>query len=361
MTDLMDYKCPCCNGSIEFNSSVQKMKCPYCDSEFEMDALKEFDDSLSDEAADNLTLSAPEADEWTAEETSGMSVYVCNNCGGEIVAGENTAATACPYCDSPVVMKGNFSGGLKPELVIPFKISKEQAVEALKKHYQGKMLLPKVFREQNRLEEIKGVYVPFWLFDADADASVRYKAEKRRRFSDENYDYTETKFYSVLRAGSISFEHVPADGSSQMPDDLMDSIEPYSFDGAVDFQTAYLAGYLADKYDVSAEDNMERVQTRMKNTTEEQFRATVTGYDSVITEHCNINLKSSKTRYALYPVWLLTTNWNGERYTFAMNGQTGKFVGNLPCDMGAFWKWFFISGAIGSVVCGIIGAIISSM
>ena len=358
MTELLDYKCPCCNGSIEFNAGVQKMKCPYCDSEFEMEALREMDASLSEEAPDNLQLNAPEADEWTAEETAGMSVYLCQSCGGEIVAGENTAATSCPYCDSPVVMAGNFSGGLKPELVIPFKINKEQAIEALKKHYQGKKLLPKVFREQNRLEEIKGIYVPFWLYDADADASVRYKAQKRRRYSDDKFDYVETKFYSVLRSGSLSFEHVPADGSSNMPDDLMESIEPYDFSGAVDFQTAYLAGYLADKYDVSSEDNAPRVRDRMKASTENEFRATVTGYDSVTTERANISLKNSKTTYALYPVWLLTTVWNGERYTFAMNGQTGKFVGNLPCDKGAYWKWFAISGVIGGIICGIIGALI---
>lgn len=355
MSQLLDYKCPCCNGSIEFNSSVQKMKCPYCDSEFEMETLKEYDNSLSEEAPDDLKLSAPEADEWSAAETQGMSVYECKNCGGQIVAGENTAATSCPYCDSPVVMTGNFSGGLKPELVIPFKISKEQAVEALKKHYQGKKLLPAVFKDQNRIEEIKGIYVPFWLYDADAKASARYKAEKIRRYSDENYNYTETKFYSVLRAGSLRFEHVPADGSSQMPDDLMESIEPFSFDGAVDFQTAYLAGYLADKYDVTAEDNAERVQGRMKTSTEAEFRATVTGYDRVTTERCNIQLYNSKTTYALYPVWLLTTVWNGERYTFAMNGQTGKFVGNLPCDKGLFWKWFGILGVIGAVIGGVIG------
>ena len=354
MTNLLDYKCPCCGGSIEFNSTVQKMKCPFCESEFEMDSLKEMDASLSEETTENLELAAPETPAWTSPELEGMQVYLCQNCGGEIVADKNTGATSCPYCDSPVVMSGNFSGGLKPELVIPFKITKEQAVEALKKHYQGKKLLPKVFKDQNRIEEIKGIYVPFWLYDAKADASVRYKAEKRRRYSDQKYDYTETKYYSVLRRGKIAFEHIPADGSSQMPDDLMDSIEPFTFSETVPFQTAYLAGYLADKYDVTAEDNMERVKSRMKKTTEDEFRATVTGYDSVITENSNVNISDSKTTYALYPVWLLTTVWNDERYIFAMNGQTGKFVGNLPCDKGLFWKYFFVSFGIGAVIIAAI-------
>lgn len=359
MTNLMDYKCPCCGGSIEFSSTAQKMKCPFCDSEFEMESLKEMDESLSEEATENLGLASPVADEWTASETNGMNVYLCKNCGGEIVAGENTAATACPYCDSPVVLSGSFSGGLKPELVIPFKVTKEQAVEALKKHYKGKKLLPAIFKDQNRIEEIKGIYVPFWLFDAKADASARFKAEKRRRYSDERFDYTETKYYSVLRRGKIAFEHIPADGSSQMPDDLMDSIEPYTFSDAVPFQTAYMAGYLADKYDVTAEDNMERVKKRMKKTAEDELRATVRNYDTVILENSSLNLTESKTTYALYPVWLLTTVWNGERYTFAMNGQTGKFVGNLPCDKGAYWRNFFISAGIGAAVIAAVMMLIN--
>ncbi len=355
MSELLEYKCPCCNGSIEFNSTVQKMKCPYCDSEFEMESLREMDESLREETSDNIDFGAPSDEQWSESETAGMKVYTCNSCGGEIVANETTGATNCPYCDNPVVMTGSFSGGLRPQLVIPFKVSKEQAIEALKKHYEGKKLLPKVFKSQNRIEEIKGVYVPFWLFDAAADASVRYKAEKRRTYDDENYIYTERKFYSVLRSGKLRFEHVPADGSSQMPDDLMESIEPYNFGDTVEFNTAYLSGYLADKYDVTSEENLPRVEKRMKTSVEDEFRATVTGYDSVTTEHCRINLSGGTTTYALYPVWILTTQWNGEKFTFAMNGQTGKFVGDLPCDKGLYWKWVGILGAIGAVVGGIVG------
>ncbi len=361
MTDLLDYKCPCCAGSIKFDSTTQQMKCPYCDSEFDINSLKELDASLSEEVTEDMSFSAPDCGEWQGSEAEGMSVYVCKSCGGEIVGDSNTAATACPYCDSPVVMTGKLSGGLKPQLIIPFKVTKEQAVEALKKHYQGKKLLPKVFRDQNRLEEIKGIYVPFWLFDANAQASVRYKAEKIRRYSDANYNYTEIKHYSVFRKGSLSYEHIPADGSSQMPDDLMDSLEPFSFEDAREFQTAYLAGYLADKYDVSAEDCTERVQLRMKNTAEDVMRDSVIGYDKVITDASAVNISDSKTTYALYPVWLLTTNWNGEKYTFAMNGQTGKFVGNLPCDKGAYWKYFFLSGGIGAVVLFVLGLILGMM
>ena len=248
-------------------------------------------------------------------------------------------------------MKGQFAGDLKPDYVIPFKYDKKAAKEAMKKHLLNKRLLPKTFKDENHIDEIKGLYVPFWLFDADADANLRYRATRVRNWSDSDYVYTETSHYAVTRAGDIGFERVPVDGSSKMADDLMESIEPFHFDEAVDFQTAYLAGYLADKYDVSAEESIDRANERVKSSTENEFAATVTGYNSVVPEYSSIRLSNGKAKYALYPVWLLNTTWNNEKYTFAMNGQTGKFVGNLPMDKGAYMRWLLsMTGITGVVV-----------
>ena len=340
MSVLQEYKCPCCGGAIEFDSNTQKMKCPYCDTEFDIKALKSYDETLKSDAADSMEWETSAGMEWESGEADGLRSYVCKSCGGEIVGDENTAATSCPFCGNPVVMMGQFSGALKPDIIIPFKLDKKAAKEGLQKHLTGKRLLPKVFKDQNHLDEVKGIYVPFWLFDADADANVRYRATTVRTWSDSDYNYTETSHYSVFRAGSVGFENVPVDGSSKMPDDLMESVEPFNIGEAVDFQTAYLAGYLADKYDVTAEQSVDRANERIKRSTEDTFASTVKGYSTVTPEGSNINLRNGKAKYALYPVWVLNTTWKGQKFTFAMNGQTGKFVGNLPVDEGAAAKWF---------------------
>lgn len=346
MAVLQEYKCPCCGGAIAFDSTSQKMKCPYCDTEFAMETLASYDETLKHEPADQMDWAEQAGSDWEAGETDGLRVYSCRSCGGEIVGDETCGATSCPYCGNPVVMMGQFSGALKPDYVIPFKLDKKAAVEALKRHYGGKRLLPKVFADQNHIEEVKGIYVPFWLFDADANANVRYKAIRTRFWSDSRYNYTETSYFSVNRSGSLGFSRVPVDGSSKIDDTMMESIEPYDFREAVDFQTAYLAGYLADKYDVDAENSITRANERIKHSTEEAFRQTVTGYDTVITESSGVSFSDGVTKYALYPVWILTTNWNGQKYTFAMNGQTGKLVGDLPMDKSAFRRWFFSVFAI---------------
>jgi DNA-directed RNA polymerase subunit RPC12/RpoP len=354
MSDVMEYKCPACGGKLEFDSNTQKMKCPFCDSEFDVESLKEYDSVLENAKEDDMAWESEAGSEWTEGEAEGMRVYKCKSCGGEIITDATTSATTCPYCDNPVVMSGNFSGVLKPDRIIPFKFDKNAAKNALNKHIEGRKLLPKVFKDQNHIDEIKGVYVPVWLFDAEADAQMIYKAEKIKHRSDNNFNYVERSYYSVRREGSVVFENVPVDGSKKMADELMESIEPFDANGAVDFQTAYLSGYLADKYDVTAEESVERANQRIKNTTEQLFASTVQGYDTFNKENGNISLKGGKAKYALYPVWLLNTTWNGNKYTFAMNGQTGKFVGDLPVDSGAAMKWFIGVSAAATAVCFIL-------
>lgn len=351
MPVLQEYKCPCCGGAITFDSRSQNMKCPYCDTEFDLETLAAYDAVLNSEPADDMKWQASGGTAWEPQEQDVLRTYVCQSCGGELVTDANTAATTCPYCGNPVVLMERLAGGLKPDCVIPFQLTKEDAIAALSKHYTGKPLLPKVFKDENHIREVKGIYVPFWLYDADVDATIRYRATRTRVWSDSNYNYTETRYYSVLRAGRLGFDHVPVDSSSKMPNDLMESIEPYDFSQAVDFQTAYLAGYLADKYDVTAENSVERANARIRQSTEDTFRDTVVGYSSVMPEHTGIRLENGKAKYALYPVWLLTTKWKDQTYTFAMNGQTGRLAGDLPMDKGAFCRWFF--GLLGGVAAAV--------
>ena len=359
METLLEYKCPACGGALSFDSGLQKMKCPYCDTEFEVAALQELDEVLRQEQPSDFTWESQPESCWSEEESGNLRSFVCKSCGGEILGDLNTAATNCPYCDNPVVMAGQFAGTLRPDVVVPFQLDKEQAKAAFAAHLQKKPLLPKLFKSQNRLESIQGLYVPFWLFDTDADAHIRYQGTRVRHWSDSNYNYTRTSFYSLIRSGKLSFDNVPVDGSRKMADELMESIEPYDLSRGVDFQTAYLAGFLADKFDVDADTCKNRANDRIRTGTEQVFAATTVGYQSVIPQSSNIRLSGGRVRYALLPVWMLTTRWQDKVFTFAMNGQTGKFVGNLPIDWKLFWTYLLGiglgSGALISAIACLIG------
>lgn len=334
MAEILNYKCPCCGGSIAFDSGSQKMKCPYCDTEFEMDTLRQFGDENLEEDRDPQW-DADEVDhtEQELEDEGGTLVsYTCDSCGGEIVADSTMAASSCPYCGNPVIVKKKLSGVLRPDLVIPFKLDKDAAKQKLSSHLKGKFLLPSLFRTENRLKEIRGIYVPFWLYDCEADAQLRCRATRVHTRTTQDYVYTQTDHYLVSRGGEIGFCQVPADGSAKMDDALMQSLEPFDYSEAVDFQTAYLAGYLADRYDQTAKDCAPQANQRVRKSTVDAFMGTIHGYLTCVPEHTDIRLRQGKITYALLPVWILNTVYKDKRYTFAMNGQTGKFVGDLPTD-----------------------------
>ena len=169
-----------------------------------------------------------------------------------------------------------------------------------------------------------------------------------------DYRVTETSHYDVHRAGSLSFQKVPVDGSQKMPDDLMDSIEPFDYQELKEFATVYLPGYMADKYDVDAEAASQRADVRCKNTTAAEIRSTAARYETLVPVSQHMRLHQGTVKYALLPVWLLTTKWKGDTYLFAMNGQTGKMVGNLPCDRSKLHLWFWSVAAGASLVLSLL-------
>ena len=364
-TQVMNYQCPACTGPLHYSAKSGKLECDYCDSSFdvaEIEALyarKEAEAAAAKQAADAKAEAAQAAKAEAAEaaaasggwdtsdlsrdwgaEADGLRVYSCPSCGAELICDQSTAATACPYCGNPAIVPGQFSGALRPDYILPFRLSKDDAVQALRAHYKGKPFLPRSFTSANHIEQIQGVYVPFWLFDGGAEGAASYRASNTNVFETGDYEITETRHYHVVRAGSLAFEKIPVDASSKMPDDHMDSIEPFDYAQLRPFSTAYLPGYLADKYDVTIDDSRDRADTRCRETLAQALRDTVTGYGACVTEREDIALRRGKVHYALLPVWMLSTKWRGQDFLFAMNGQTGKLVGDLPTDRGRFWGMF---------------------
>ncbi|MDR1821300.1 MAG: hypothetical protein LBQ91_02570 [Oscillospiraceae bacterium] len=338
---LFEFKCPNCGASLNFDTDAQDMTCPYCESVITSDYFRSRDEELHEEQHSEHNEWSSAGTEWRDGEQDGMRVYSCRSCGGEIIGDETLGATSCPFCGGAVVMSSQFSGTLRPELVVPFKKSRDTALAALKKHYKKKFFLPKVFKDENHLEEVKGVYVPFWLFDTHAEGDFLFEATTVRSWSDSRYHYTETSFYDIFRSGGLGFHDVPADGSKAIDDTLMQSIEPFDLSAAEDFGTAYLAGFFANKYNVTQDEVKPIAEKRIRTSTAAEFRRTVTGYVSVREKHSGVSLLHGNVKYALLPVWFLGTTWRGKKYTFAMNGQTGKFVGNLPADNGKRVGFFF--------------------
>jgi len=323
-----------------------RLECDYCSSKYDIALIEQLYADKEQTAAS--TGAEPQWDasaaggSWSDEESSHLRGYTCPSCAAEILCDDTTAATSCHYCGNPTVVPGQFAGQLKPDYVIPFKLDKKAAADALKKYYKNKKFLPKSFADGNHIDEIKGIYVPFWLFDGKSHAHIRFSGTKVRSYRKDDYNITETEHYRIVREGDVAFEKIPVDGSSKMPDAHMDAIEPFRYDELKPFSSAYLPGYLADKYDQDAEFCCTRANGRIKESTRSALTSTVKGYTTLKPEYTDIRLKQGEVKYAMLPVWMLNTKWSGKSFLFAMNGQTGKLIGDLPVDWGRYWMWFAI-------------------
>ena len=351
MPSILEYKCPNCQGRIVFDPGAQQLQCEHCGTLFAVDDLKAYNEALILPYEEDMKWQGPDGSVYEEKESSHLSVYTCQSCGGEIIQEESDIASSCPFCGNPVINTGRVSGSLRPDLIIPFKYNKSQAKEALRKRASVSSLVPAIFRKEDHLDEVKGVYVPFWLYDAKADASMRYRASRTRSWREGEYRVSETSHYLLVRDGSLDYEAVPADASTKMDDTLMESIEPYDLSEAVEFNTGYLSGYLANRYDIDAKQCEERANERIRNSTQSAFRSTTTAFDSVMLEHSAIRLKEGTAHYALLPVWLLVTTYQGQKYTFAMNGQTGRIVGDLPSENSEVVKNFAVRSVQTAAVC----------
>ena len=362
-TQVTEFKCPACTAPLHFSEETGRLECDYCGSSFsveemesrsaekEQQAAEAFEKAAAEAKADAKDWDGPDAQDSWDEAGTHLKTYSCPSCGAELICDAATAATSCPYCGNNAIIPGQFRGALKPELVIPFQIGKDEAVKALKAHYKGKPFLPKSFSDENHIQEIKGIYVPFWLFDGQAEADVSFAATRSTVMVTGRERITTTRHFDVRRAGTVSFEKIPVDASKKMPDDYMDSLEPFRYDAMVPFSTAYLPGFFADIPDVSIEECSLRAELRATDTAVESMSSQVSGYETCIPTRKDAQLRRGKVRCALLPVWLLSTQWEGQNFLFAMNGQTGKMVSDLPVSKKRYWAWW------GGLTAGITAAL----
>ncbi|MBQ4157180.1 MAG: hypothetical protein IJD86_03420, partial [Clostridia bacterium] len=337
---------------LSFDGESGKLMCAACGNEYHADDI----DALNGGSETKIEFQT-QADTFAAGE---ISTYVCASCGAELLTEETTTATECPYCSSPIVLNDKIEGSIKPELVVPFTVKKEEAVKLFEEYFKGKKLMPNIFlKTRNRISEIKKLYVPYWLFDCDAYADIVFNAEKVFRTREGNYEVTRIRHYRVHRAGGMAFENIPVDGSVKLDNRISESLEPYDLTKAVPFQPAVLSGALADHADANAAECEARAVRRVENSMESKLRSTVHGYTSVITRSKRFYSDNGKAKPVLMPVWLITTEKEvkGEKkvYTFAVNGQTGKLTCDVPAAKGKAAGWFFgVFGASFAVLYAIV-------
>jgi len=337
--EVAEQKCPRCGAPLIFDPENGDMYCQYCGTRSEIPTpqklAKEDTDELSGFDLNALTEQASMAD------SQDLPIYNCKSCGAELIAPPAQFALTCPYCGNNIVLTEKASGNLRPDAIIPFKISSKVLPAAVKKFYRGKVLLPRRFFSENTMGKVTGVYVPFWVFSGTVSGTLRFTGDTSSGSRKGDYIHTTTKYYALEREVSVGFENVPVDASGRIDDKLMDSLEPFNLKEAVPYDIKYLAGFTAERFDEKKTAVTNRAKKRMFATADSAVQKKITGYSHV--KRTGGNLKADfNAKYILFPVYLFSISFNDIKYKFAVNGQTGKVCGDLPIDKKVCTAYFIL-------------------
>jgi len=307
----MFFKCKNCGGNVVYSPEKHTMFCPFCDSE--------------------------KSEQRT--EGSSPEITICPNCTGEIPVEEHTSATQCPYCESYLIFNSRVEGEYAPDLIIPFQMGKETCKKSIREKFKKNLFAPTDFLSEVRLNGMQGVYVPYWFYDYDTHCVFEGEGTKVRSWTTGNTRYTETSYYAINRDLDINFEKIPVDASNDMPDEVMDQMEPYNYKQLEAFKPEYMSGFYAEKYNVKSDEVETRARTKMNKDATAMLQESYAGYNSVRTARQEVQVESATHNYGLLPVWKYMYTYGGKDYPFYVNGQTGKIIGNAPISKKKVWAY----------------------
>ena len=345
---VFSYKCPNCDGDIQFEPKTQSFHCQYCLSDFTKGEMDDIQAALKGEPKETKETKKEPPKQ---EKEEHIVEYSCPSCGAEIMTDETTAATFCYYCHNPVILSGRLGGSYRPDKLIPFMIDKEKAIAQFLQWTKKKYFIPKDFFSKEQIDKITGVYFPYWLVDSDLSAHMTAKATKVRVWRSGETEYTETQHYQIMRQGNLHFEDITKNALNKENSKLVNGVHPYDSSKIIDYSESYLSGFQAEKRNIESNAYVEEVNKDINKFTETLFKNTIKGYSTVISTGLTIQGLKSHWDYTLFPAWILTYRGNDNKtYYYSMNAQTGKVSGILPLS----YKKLFAAFGIISVILAII-------
>lgn len=330
---MRKYECKNCGAELYWDSDAKCLKCEYCTSEY-TPADFETEDAEVKEDFTSKTQTPEAADEYAKATDDSDSVelviYKCNHCGAEVVTAKSTIATTCAYCGRAISITSKLVDNFKPDLIVPFSVTEEEAKEIYKKHVKKSLLKPKGFVTENVIKKMKGIYVPFWLHSYVVDAYTEAIIERSssRRIGDDKIIHHEE--YKLSFDSQGVFSRVPTDALKNLDNAVMESIEPYDYNELKAFNPAYMAGFYAEEYNEDKEVTSQRALQRGHETMDAGIQSEIRRNGAQRTIGSNKRVSELVSKYAMLPVWLLNVDYKKKNYLFAINGQTGKIVGELP-------------------------------
>ncbi|SEV83335.1 hypothetical protein SAMN05216413_0150 [Ruminococcaceae bacterium KH2T8] len=323
--------CKNCAGTLIFDPDKQKLVCKICGSTFLSEDVEDVDKELLAESG----------------KLREANIFVCNHCGSEIELNDSESSSFCLYCGNPAIVFDRIAKTKQPDLIIPFKITREQAQETLEKKLRKSRRLDRS-QKNFEVEKISGIYIPYWLISGKLYDSYEIKTDIG---SD---DSTHIVYTSI--SGTMDVDSMPIYGSDKLPDVSLGQIDQWDMTEAVPFDEEYLSGFYSDVTDISYSDIQSKASKRSDEIFKAKTRTRAQGTPYGFTASAPVFELTDTPRYIFLPVWFVTLdNKDGTRSTFMMNGQTGQSVGTFPVH----FKEMFVGLLWKTLVCLLITAVLA--
>ena len=299
----MAVLCRNCSGKLIFNPASQKLECAACGSSFRPEDVQDVYAEIHAKYYD-------------------ARVYTCEHCGAEVVTSDSEVSTFCVYCGNPAIVFSRISKQYKPDGIIPFSVTKQDAIKYVNLKFRRNLLVPKEVMDKLVPENVRGIYVPYWVINAKfTESDMLSGIVKKGKRSEKRY---------YLRSGSVNLKTVPIDGSNMLNDNTSMKLEPFYLEDARDFDEDYLNGFYSNTSDTSYQDLRESAAFRCHKLFAGDAVKTVQAKDVEVVDAIYWVDIQDDPLYLMMPVWFFTFKYEGKPYTILINGQTGKVVGTMP-------------------------------
>jgi len=330
---VFQFPCKSCGGQMFFDSETHSLKCRYCEIEQPIEAITD----MPVEHELNFADDDPSLYDWQTEQQT----VKCESCGGQSVAPVSQSSFLCAFCGSAKVLVEQINGLIRPESLIPFSISKQEALEAFGRWKKKRWFVPNVFKKMPIESKLNGLYLPYWTYDAStasvysADVGVyHYRPETRTRtVNGKTETYTEMVRYTVWHKKSgnyeLDFDDVRIPASRYYDDKMLKEIGNYNMAELVGYKPDYISGYMTERYNVSLEDGWSRSKSIIDSTLNAKIRSKIGGDEirnlRISTQYANLTYKQ-----ILLPMWNANYTYRNKSFPYMINGQTGIVKGKTP-------------------------------
>ena len=350
----MKIACPRCGADISFDPSTGKVYCEYCGSYSDISEVELNQYNKEKAKVQASTQSKPDSDQsnepsYGAIKEDDSDIYDefhCSSCGAQLITDKTTTITRCVFCGSQQMIKQRMTGRFEPKKILPFKINQASFLSIYRTFINKKIFAPNEFRNNPFIKEIRGLYVPFYLYNYNVISYGRGQAEERR---------DKTTYYKWFEYQQQETALVQIDGSTRLDDSIMSSLEPFYMNALVDYNPAYITGFQAEKTDEAAESLDMKAENRVIMQSNKVVNNHVRPYRQTGGYLVSDFTKKCDPEYALFPIWFVNTNFNNKKYSYAINGQTGKVVGEVPISKPKFYTLMSILTSIAVVLTLFIG------